>query len=176
MKVEFNFTKEDYIAFNLHHIDTSPTIKRSLLIQRYGVSLIFLIVPYFFSRISGAPWSLSFIVYGAIFIAWIIYYPKYFMHVTKNRVRKLIEEGDNSDIFGMHSVNLTEEGVEQISNSEESKASWSAIKRIDETPEYTYIYITAINAYLVPNRAFGGIIEKEAFMRILRERSNLSKK
>ncbi|MGB7606678.1 MAG: YcxB family protein [Lutisporaceae bacterium] len=173
MKIEFNLTKEDYIAFNIHHIDNSPTIKRSLLIQRYGVSLIFLIVPFIFSRMSGVPWMLSLAVYGVIFLAWITYYPKYFMYVTKKRVIRLIEEGDNSDILGTYSVTLTEEGVEQTSNSEESKSSWNAIQRIEETPDYFYIYISAINAYLVPIRAFGGITEKAVFMQILREKGKL---
>lgn len=175
MKIEYNLIKEDYIAFNMHHIDTSQAIKRSLFIQRFGVSLIFLIVPFFFSRISGTPLQLSLIVYGLIFLAWIIYYPKYFMSITKKRVIRLIEEGDNLDVFGIHSITLTEEGIEQTDCRGESKSSWGSIKRIDETPEYIYIYISDINAYLVPNRAFGGIMEKEAFMQILREKSNLSK-
>lgn len=173
MKIEYNLMKEDYIAFNMHHIDTSPAIKRSLLIQRYGVSLVFLIVPFIFSHKSGVPWLLSLAVYGAIFLTWIIYYPKYFMYVTKKRVIRLIEEGGNSEIFGTYSIALTEEGVEQTSNSEESKSSWDTIQRIEETPDYIYIYISAANAYLVPIRAFEGITEKAAFMQILREKGKL---
>lgn len=81
-KVEYDLTKEDYIAFNMHHIDNSSTIKRSLFIQRYVVALVFLAFPLIFSNISGAPLLLSFIVYGAIFIAWILYYPIYLVLVV----------------------------------------------------------------------------------------------
>lgn len=173
MKIEFNLTKDDYIAFNMHHIETSPTIRRSLLIQQYGVSVIFLIVPYFFSRISRAPMLASFIVYGAIFLAWILYYPKYFMHATKKRIIKLIDEGDNSAILGIHSITLTDEGIVQESRTGESKSTWGSVKRIDETSEHIYIFIGTVNAYLVPKRDFEGKIHMEAFIDMLREKTGL---
>ncbi|MDF2531897.1 MAG: hypothetical protein K0Q65_1478, partial [Clostridia bacterium] len=106
--VEYELTKEDYIAFNMHHIDHSPTIKRSLFVQRYVVALVFLAFPFIFSNISGAPLLLSLMVYGAIFIAWIIYYPRYFMTTTKKRILKMIDEGSSDNLFGPRSMTLTE--------------------------------------------------------------------
>lgn len=175
MKVEYNLIKDDYIAFNMHHLETSPTVRKTLLIQQYGVAVLFLIIPYFFSRISGTPMLLSYIVYGAIFLAWILYYPKYFIAVTKRRILKMIDESDNSSIYGMQSITLTDTGVEQESNTGESKTSWNGIERIDETKEYIYIYIGAMNAYLVPNRAFDDDAQRAEFLRILREKTNLLK-
>lgn len=175
MKLEYNLIKDDYIAFNMHHIETSPTIRKTLLIQQYGVALVFLVIPYFFSRISGTPMLLSYIVYGAVFLAWILYYPKYFMAVTKRRTLKMIDEGDNSSIYGMQSITLTDKGIEQESNTGESRTAWHAIERIDETREYIYIYIGTMNAYLVPNRAFDDDAQRAEFLRILREKMNLPK-
>lgn len=175
MKLEYNMIKDDYIAFNMHYIETSPTIKRTLLIQQYGVALVFLIIPYFYSRIVGTPMLLSYIVYGAIFLAWILYYPKYFMSITKKRTIKMIDEGDNSSIYGMQRITLTDAGIEQESNTGESRTSWSGIERIDETKEYIYIYIGTMNAYLVPNRAFEDDKQREEFLRILKEKTNLPK-
>lgn len=175
MKVEYNLIEDDYIAFNMHHIDTSPTIRRTLLMQQYGVALVFLIIPYFFSRITEIPMLLSYIVYGAIFLAWILYYPKYFISVTKRRIIKMINEGDNSSIYGMQSITLTDTGIEQESHTGESRTAWHAIERIDETEEYIYIYIGTMNAYLVPNRAFEDDAQRAEFLRILREKTGINK-
>lgn len=169
-KVEYNLTKEDYIAFNMHHMDHSPTVKRSLFIQRYVVALVFLAFPFIFSSISRAPLLLSFIVYGAIFIAWILYYPRYFMATTKKRILRMIDEGSNANLFGPRSMTLNESGVEEISEHGESKSSWRSIEKIDETADYIYIYISSINAYLVPIRAFEGRTQKDEFVERLKDK------
>lgn len=175
MKIEYNLIKDDYIEFNMHYIDTSRTVKRTLLIQQYGVGLVFLIIPYFFSKLVGTPMTLSYIVYGAVFLAWILYYPRYFISVTKRRIIKMIDENGDSSIYGMQSIALTETGIEQESNTGESRTSWSGIERIDETPEYIYIYIGTMNAYLVPNRAFDDDAQRAEFLKILREKTGLCK-
>jgi hypothetical protein len=169
-KVEYELTKEDYIAFNMHHIDHSPTIKRSLFMQRYVVALVFLVFPFIFSNMSGAPLLLSLMVYGAIFVAWIIYYPRYFMATTKKRILKMIDEGSNENLFGPRSMTLTEEGVEEVNSHGESKSSWRSIEKVDETVDHIYIYTSSINAYLVPIRAFEGRTQKDEFVERLKDK------
>ena len=170
MKVEYDLTKEEYIAFNMHYIENSPTLKRSLFIQRYVVALVFLAFPFIFSKIFGAPMLLSFIVYGAIFVAWILYYPKYYMATTKKRILRMIDEGSNANLYGLRSMALTEVGVEEISEHGESRSSWNSIERIDETANHIYIFISSMNAYLVPIRAFEGRTQKDEFMEILKSK------
>jgi hypothetical protein len=169
-KVEYDLTKEDYIAFNMHHIDHSPTIKRSLFIQRYVVALVFLVVPFIFSNMTGVPVLLPLIVYGGIFIAWILYYPRYFVATTKKRILKMIDEGGNDSLFGPRTMILSESGVEEISDMGESRSSWRSVEKIDETAEHIYIYISSVNAYLVPVRAFADRTQKEVFLERLKDK------
>jgi hypothetical protein len=169
-KVEYDLTKEDYIAFNMHHIDHSPTIKRSLFIQRYIVALIFLAFPFIYSRVSGAALLLPLIVYGVVFIIWILYYPRYFTASMKKRILKMINEGSNASLFGPRSITLNESGVTETSENDESRSSWRSIEKIDETAEHIYIYISSINAYLVPVRAFEDRTKKEAFLERLKDK------
>jgi hypothetical protein len=169
-KVEYDLTKEDYIAFNMHYLDHSPIIKRSLFIQRYVVALVFLAFPFIFSNMSGVPLLLPLIVYGAIFIAWIVYYPRYFKATTKKRILRMIDEGSNDNLFGPRSMILSESGVEEISDHGESRSSWRSIEKIDETVDYIYIYISSINAYLVPIRAFEGRTQKDEFLQRLKDK------
>lgn len=170
IKVEYDLTKEDYIAFNMHHIDHSPTIKRSLFIQRYIVALVFLAFPFIFSNMIGVPLLLPLIVYGVIFIVWILYYPKYFTATTKKRILKMIDEGSNDNLFGPRTMTLSESGVEEVSDHGESRSSWRSIEKIDETADHIYIYISSINAYLVPIRAFEDKSQKDTFVERLKDK------
>lgn len=169
-KVEYDLTKEDYIAFNMHHIDHSPTIKRSLFIQRYVVALVFLAFPFIYSNVSGVPLLLPIIIYGAVFIIWILFYPRYFTASMKKRILKMIDEGGNASLFGPRSFTLSETGVEEVSDQGESRSSWRSIEKIDETVDHIYVYISSINAYLIPTRAFQDITQKNMFLERLKEK------
>jgi hypothetical protein len=168
MKIDFTLTKEDYIAYNLHHIQHSPSLKKSLNIQRYGLALIFLIFPFIIASMTPIPLFLWLLVYGSIFIVWIKFYPKYFVSSTKKRILRLIEEGNSANLLGERSILVTEEAVEEITPQGESRTTWGSIERIDETDDYIYIYTSPINAYLVPTRAFEETAQKNEFLQLLR--------
>lgn len=67
-------------------------------------------------------------------------------------------------------MTLTEAGVEEVSDHGESRSSWKSIEKIDETVDYIYIYISSVNAYLVPIRAFEGRTQKDELMERLRSK------
>lgn len=168
MKIDFILTKEDYIAYNIHHIEHSPSMRKSLNIQRYGLAMIFLVFPFIIASLTSIPLPVWLVVYGTVFIVWIKFYPKYFISSTKKRIVRLIEEGNSANLLGERSILLTEDGVEEISPQGESRTTWGSIEKIDETDDYTYIYTSPINAYLVPTRAFEGTAQKSEFLQLLR--------
>jgi hypothetical protein len=170
MKIEYDLTKQDYIDFNMHYIENSPKLKRSLFIQRFVIALVFLIFPFIFSKNSGTPFLPSFIVYGVIFILWVLFYPKYYRTIAKKRIIKLIDKGGSAIQLGHRSITLNEEGLEEFSEQGESKSSWSSIERIEETENHIYIFIGSTNAYLVPIRAFEGRTQKDEFMERLKNK------
>ncbi len=168
MRIDFTLTQEDYIAYNIHHIENSPSLKRALNIQRYGLALIFLIFPFIIAAMTSISLTLWLLVYGTIFVVWIRFYPKYYMNSTRKRIIRLIQEGNSASLLGDRSVILTDEAVEEISPQGESRVTWGSIERIDETDEYIYIYTSPVNAYLVPTRAFEGTAQKSEFLMTLR--------
>jgi hypothetical protein len=168
LKVEFNLTKDDYIAFNMYYLENSATIKRTLFIHRYFVSLVFLVLPFLLAAVSDVPFMIWLVLYGLAFILWIIFYPRYFMSITKKRIIKMIDEGKNSHMFGFRSITLTETGVEETKEHGESKTAWSSIEKVEELQDYLYIFVGSLNAYIVPDRAFDNDEQKNEFLQILR--------
>ena len=47
MKIDFKITKDDYISFNLHHLENSKSQKSTFNILRYAVPIVFSIPIYF---------------------------------------------------------------------------------------------------------------------------------
>lgn len=47
MKIDFKITKDDYISFNLHHLENSKSQKSTFNILRYAVPIILSIPIYF---------------------------------------------------------------------------------------------------------------------------------
>lgn len=167
MKIDFQLTEQDYIDFNVYHMENSKTIKKSVFIQRYIISLIFLIAPFVFYNFADIPFSISMAIFGIIYVIWIAFYPQYLKKSVAKRISKMLEEGNNSDFLGSHSISLTEEGLEESSRLGETKKSWSAIERIDITEAHIFIYASAVSAYIIPTRAFENMKQIDEFIDML---------
>jgi hypothetical protein len=77
---------------------------------------------------------------------------KWFDFAVQRQTRKLLKEGDNNGIIGFHQLRCSDEYLTEITEVNESKHKLSAIKRIEETAEYAFIYITAMQAHVIPKK------------------------
>lgn len=169
MKIEFELFEKDYIAFNMNYLSTSPIIKRSIFIQQYIVSIIYLIAPFVIAKTTDTPLLHWLPICIIIYIVWVIFYSKYYKMRAKKHIEKLIKEGKNIGVLGQHSILLTKNGITAIKGSSKSKMNWRSIENISETEEHIYIYIGSIEAYMIPLRAFKNEEEKIAFINKLNE-------
>jgi hypothetical protein len=65
-------------------------------------------------------------------------------------VRKMLKEGENKMDIGLQALEVTSEGLTDKDEFGESKFNWKAIERVASTPDYYYIYISAMKALVVP--------------------------
>jgi YcxB-like protein len=168
MKIEFDLTKEDYLQFNLHHMANSKTVKKSLFIQQYISSTIFLIVPFIAVKITDVPLIVWLVCFSIIYLLWIFQYPKFFNSIVIRRLEKMLEESNSKNLYGIYTIDLTEDGVHEISKSGETKINWNSIVKVEETDSYIFIYNTAISAYIIPGTAFPDNNERAEFINILK--------
>jgi hypothetical protein len=52
----------------------------------------------------------------------------------------------------------------------ESHTSWAGVDRIEQNPEYIFIYTSPAAAYVIPKRAFRDMQEAEGFYQFSRTR------
>lgn len=91
IEVKFDLTKEDYINFNLNNLRISDVNKKRIYIQKYILSLIYLIFPFILTPISNIGFWYWMIPSGVIFIYNILSYDRR----LKKRVTKLICKSEN---------------------------------------------------------------------------------
>ncbi|WP_411680407.1 YcxB family protein [Clostridium thailandense] len=164
MEIEYCLTKQDYIDFNVFHLGYSKTIKRSLFINRYIVSIIFLIIPFVFSKITKVPFKFWLFECLIIYVLWVLFYPKYTKWNIKRKISKELDEDKNINKAGISKLTLTDDGIIAIDKLGESKMSYEAIIDIVEEINHIFIYVGANKAYIVPTRSFKNTNQKEKFI------------
>ena len=91
MKIDFKITKDDYISFNLHHLENSKSQKSTFNILRYAVPIILSIPIYFTGTgIFNQP-SIYWIIVAIVFLViWILTYHKQYKKLVAKETDKLI--------------------------------------------------------------------------------------
>ena len=91
MKIDFKITKDDYISFNLHHLENSKSQKSTFNILRYAAPIILSIPIYFTGTgIFNQP-SIYWIIVAIVFLViWILTYPKQYKKLVAKETDKLI--------------------------------------------------------------------------------------
>ena len=84
MEINFEVTKEDYIKFNLYHVENSPSQKKNFILLRYLVPVLFSIPIYFIGtnlfKQPSVYWAIVAVLFSVI---WIITYPKQYRALVK---------------------------------------------------------------------------------------------
>jgi hypothetical protein len=163
MKIAFDLTKEDLIAFNLHRQQSSSTLRR----QRRLVAGIFvvtgLVIAAFLLR-HPFPSELSVCWMAvAVFLLTPLFLPGSYRRNTIRLVGRLIDEGRNRSLLGRREITMTPVDLCAASELRSTTVRWKAVERIEEDLQYLYIYVSSLEAIIIPRRAFAGDSDFEAF-------------
>ena len=91
---------------------------------------------------------------------WIVFYPKRMDKTALAKTKKIIEEGDNTGILGMHKITLNDEEIIHVEPESERKIKWKGIKKLEENDTHYFLYNTAISAIIIPKQKVLNDIEK----------------
>lgn len=176
MKLEYDLSEQDYMAFNMHYIKYSKRIRSSLFVQRYLISLIFLVIPFVTGGAKYISLGGSLALAVVIYVLWVVFYPKYFNGALKKRVTKILNQGNNKSLLGRRTMSLGEDGISEMGNYGDGKIPWDSIKKVEETNEHIFVYINDVNAYVIPIRAFKNEDDKKKFLDAIGEHCKEYKK
>lgn len=91
MKIEFEVMENDYINFNIYHLEKSKSRKNTFNLLRFFIPIIFSIPIYFIGTGVFKQPSLYWFIISIIFIAgWILTYPKQYKKLVSKEIKKIL--------------------------------------------------------------------------------------
>ncbi len=170
MTIDYELTKDDFRAFNLHHVRHSPTTRRQYLRAWLSFPVMWLIICtalwYLADRERGTPMK-TFIALLPLYSGaplYLIYYPWAYRRTLRKTVDGMMSEGRNGGTARKYRVSISPENVTESTDHVQTSTAWRGVEKITTSTLHAYIYTNALAAIIVPRRAFADPSEFEAFV------------
>lgn len=151
VKITYENSLEDLVAFNRYHFAHSPTARRSrsFLLWLSPLCILLFLVPLALAERSLGLMAIALIsaTLCALVAPWIL------RTSMERQVRKLYSEGANKGTIGKHELELTEDELIERTSYGEQRTRLQAFERVITTSGYTFIYVSALMAHVIPQNA-----------------------
>lgn len=153
MKVVAHVTKEDYWNFNKYTMLHIPKVRRTLLLGMIGTPLLSFVVLNFlkFPLLYSA---LAALIFGGL-ADWVLLY------FTKHRVMSLVEGSEG--LVGEHIFEINESGLTESTSVNQSQYSWDGVTKVTRDKHNMYIFISQMQAHIIPRKSFSSSAAEEEF-------------
>jgi len=162
--LEFTITRDDLVAFNRYHAQSSPTWKRVNAWYRFGCGCV---VFASLTLLSVAMNTIIFALAGLLTaLIYVFVYPLWVRRWLDWSARRFYGEGANRGTLGWHRLTLQDDASHEESETGTQTTSYAGIERVAETDEYLFVYIGAVQAHVIPKtrlqvgdaREFAGVL------------------
>ena len=152
MKIQFDLTVEDYLAFQLFHSQNSPAMKQQKAVCRVFVVVAICSVLFLNQRLAVLPlgWPITCVAAIAITVVFLASYEYLLQFSVKRLARRLIEEGSTQGVTGEHELEISEAALIERTTISESQHAWEGLADIQETDRFALIYISSLQAHVIP--------------------------
>jgi hypothetical protein len=98
----------------------------------------------------------SFVLSLVVTILSIILFPIYLKWAFRRAVLKTYQMGSNENILGKHKISIEEDVIRDDTDETLYSATWKSIDRIEKTKETIYIFVSSIQAIIIPINQMDG--------------------
>lgn len=153
MTIEYKITEEDYINFNLYHMQNSPSQKNLYNILRFILPVPLMGYIYFTgTRQLNQPAIYWGIIALGFYVFWIYMYSKLNKRTIRKQSEKMLNEGDNSSLFGKKTLDIVDDVLIITEENATTTLSKDSIKDIKEYDDMLLLYLSAVSAHIIPKR------------------------
>ncbi len=157
MNIIFGINAEELFLFNQYLFDSSKTIQKAFTKNRSMICFSPMLAAMILSLVNELSPGNFLLLVGIVAIT--ISLPAYYvypMFVRKNlrkRIVKMYSEGQNNGIIGEHELQVDADGLVEKTQIGEVRQEWDKIKNVVSHNDRTYIFISDINAYILPKNS-----------------------
>ena len=173
MEVDYEVEVADVVALNLYHQRHSPTLRARGADDPvwHPRDVPRLVAPLAVRPRKCCPvlrdGGISLLVIG-VFV--LVLGPALSRWGVVRALRRLSSEGSNRGTFGRRRMTITPETVTQAGELVVTTVKWAAVEKIVEDDARAYFFISALNAFILPQ---GGVFRRRAVPRVSRNRPPL---
>jgi hypothetical protein len=147
VELEYRFEEGDLLAFLDYHMQHSEAARDIRRRQTYGYAFLFVIFGLVFWFFGEAALAIAFLVLGPVWVAW---WPARARRIYRKQALAMYREGQNPMFEGPHVLRLDEASLVTTTPAAEARIALTSVQRIANTPDYLFIYVGAIQAFIVP--------------------------
>lgn len=149
MKIRYENSPEDLVAFNRHVWQRSSTLRRLLTWSRLSIALVTTLGSvYLAMKGRHWAWGTPLAIAGVICVWW---YPKVFAWCVDSAARRLFLERSHAGVLGPHELLLADHGLVEVSEIGSQTTVYQALELV-ETSEHVFIHISSAQAHVIPRR------------------------
>jgi len=155
MTFTYQLEAADWIAFNVHCLKNSRVHRRQRFWTCLGVPSAILVLGLIGSLViqkdSGFAIA-SCVICVVVFFA----YPKVYDDSILKRLKRIMDDPENTKAFGRQTVTLSPDGYHSSRPGAEATIAWDHVVRLAETSDHVFLYLSAIDAIVIPRRSVEG--------------------
>lgn len=177
-EIEFEFTLDDYVAYNQDFYQRSTGVRAftggTFLIIGVGIGVaagVYLatiespvaddIFPAAMFGVLG--------VTAFVFIAIWTFVRGPLLFLTEPLIRHMATRGDTSSLFGRYTIRITDQDILERAPQSEHRFAISAVQKIILAREHIFLYVSPIQAFIIPRRAFADPREPATLVELLEQ-------
>ncbi len=161
MTLQFQFRKEDILAFTRAYNAASPAYQKIRSRTRWALPLVMVVIEVIQTSESGFETARA-LFYAAMSIAWFVLYPRRFDKNAEKYAEKASAESGYSKTLGPCTLTLSDEGLHSISAIGTSTFNWDAVSRATLTDDYLFIFLSGPIGYPIRIADIGRDVAEQA--------------
>lgn len=168
ISVKYSLTKDDYINYYLYMMWDSPERKKARL-KYYGRQVLInggIIAILIYTDVFRYSPATLYIYAGVLALITVLQLFNARMNVKKQAQKIADNEGNQSFFLETH-LDINEAAITSKDENKESKTYWKAFIKKQETPEYYFLFTSAIQGMIIPKRIFKTADERQQFDKLL---------
>jgi hypothetical protein len=176
MEVEYHLTFDDVLAFERHAQKQLPKIAPPKMRGPWAlahyviVGVISLLIASFYLELIGPPGAtLPFLLGLAMGVIWFFFLALGWGRGKLRSLRECFEEGHARWALAPRRLIISPEGVRFVNYYSDSTSRWDHVWQISVSKDHAFLFITPLQAHIVPRRAFADRRVFEAFVALARQ-------
>lgn len=161
-ELDYLVTADDIAYLNHYHTQNSPMLRRNR--AAVGTMMTLIGAGGFLLAMGTAGLSMGIMMLVVILGVWLAVGRRRSPSRQQTEyIRRLFEEGKNRALFGHHHIRLLDDRLEVSTEFSRGEVKWEGVERVEEDEGYIFIYVSALNAYVINKKFFPSEQHARAF-------------